>query len=265
MTEGRALAFAAALLAILSLALPLRASAAETVVASLSQHDVSLTTGFAGSEIFIYGAVRRTAPVPEPEGALDVLITINGPPRPVVVHEKERRLGIWSNGPPVALDSAPSFYVVASTGSFRETVSWTDDMRYRIGLEYAITLIDAPDWVEDREAYRHAVARVGRAKGLYSELPGAVRVIENTLFETTIDLPANLIEGDYTARIFLIRDKQVLDMFSDTIEVRRAPLGRFIYVAAMDHAALYGAGSLILALFAGWLASAFFRVFFPNS
>lgn len=259
---GRFARILAAAIPALTLALALPAPAAEKVVASLSQHDVSLTTGFAGSEIFIYGAVRRTAPLPEPEGDLDVIITITGPPLPVTVHEKERRLGIWTNGPPVALDSAPSFYVVASTKPFRDTVSWTDDMRFRIGLEYAINLVDAPDWVSDREAYREAVARVGEAKGLYSELPGGVRIIKNTLFETTIDLPADLIEGDYLARIFLIRDKQVLDMFSDRIEVRRAPLGRFIYVAAMDHAALYGAGSLILALFAGWLASAFFRTFF---
>src|SRR5690606_23924716 len=117
---------------------------------------------------------------------------------------------------------------------------------------------------ENREEYRVAVARVREAEGFYSVLPNAVRIIENTLFETSIDLPADLIEGDYTARIFLIRDKQVLDVFTDTIEVRRAPLGRFIYIAAMEHAPLYGAASLALALAAGWLASAFFRTFFPT-
>ena len=264
MTRRRAVWLGAAVAAVLALAWGVRAVAAELVVASLSQHDVALTTGFAGSEIFVYGAVRRTEPGPEPEGELDILITVTGPQAPVVVRRKERRFGIWTNGPPVEVDAAPSFYVVASSGGFRDTVTWTDDLRYRIGLDYAITLIDAPAWVENREEYRVAVARVREAEGFYSVLPGAVRIIENTLFETSIKLPADLIEGDYTARVFLIREKQVLDVFTDTIEVRRAPLGRFIYIAAMEHAPFYGAASLALALAAGWLASAFFRTFFPT-
>jgi uncharacterized protein (TIGR02186 family) len=260
----RAVASAAALSILLVLAAGLRALAAEVVVASLSHHNVSLTTGFAGSELFVYGAVRRTDARPEPAEKLDIIIAITGPMAPVIVRKKERHYGIWTNGEPVEVDAAPSFYVVASSGELRDVITWTDDLRYRIGLEHVIKLIDAPDWVEDREEYRVAVARVRERQGLYSVLPGAVRILENTLFETRIDLPADLIEGDYTARVFLVRDKQVLDVFSDTIEVRRAPLGRFIYVAAQEHAPLYGAASLALALAAGWLASAFFRTFFPS-
>lgn len=238
--------------------------AAELVVAGLSQHDVALTTSFTGSQIFVYGAVRRTDARPEPAEKLDVVIAVTGPFKPVVVRKKERRFGIWTNGPGVLIDAAPSFYVVATSRGFREILSWTDDLRYRIDLDYAIRLIDAPAWVKDREQYRLAVARIREQKGLYNILPGAVRIIQNTLFETRIDLPANLIEGDYTARIFLIRDRRVLDVFTDRIEVRRAALGRFIYLMAQNHSALYGIASLALALTAGWLASVFFRTFFPN-
>ncbi len=261
--RGAALAVAA-IASVLALGLVLRAGAAELVVAGLSQHNVSLTTGFSGSELFVYGAVRRTDARPEPIEPLNIAITITGPATPVEVRRKERHFGIWTNGPGVMIDAAPSFYVVASSGNFRDTVTWTDDLRYGIGLEYAIKLIDAPVWVKDREDYRVAVARVREAEGLYSILPNSVKVIDNTLFETRIELPANLVEGDYHARVFLIRDKRVLDVYSDTIEVRRAALGRFVYMAAQDHAALYGTASLALALAAGWAASAFFRAFFPT-
>ena len=264
MSRARAAGFGAVLAAVLLMAAGVRALGAEVVVASLSQHDVSLTTGFAGSEIFIYGAVRRTDARPEPVEKLDIIIAVTGPMAPVVVRKKEREFGIWTNGPPVEVDAAPSLYVVASSGGLRDLITWTDDLRYRIGLEHVIKLIDAPDWVEEREEYRTAVARVREGMGLYSVLPDSVRIIENTLFETRIELPADLIEGDYTARVFLVRDRQVLDVFTDTIEVRRAPLGRFIYMSAQEHAPLYGAASITLALAAGWLASAFFRTFFPS-
>ncbi|MEM6621706.1 MAG: TIGR02186 family protein [Pseudomonadota bacterium] len=230
------------------------------VVGGLSQHSVSLTTGFAGSELFVYGAVKGISS----DTALDIVVTVTGPSGPVTVRRKERQFGIWISGQGVEIDAAPSFYVVASTKPFRDTVSFTDDLRYAIGLDQVIKLVDAPDWVEDREAYRAAVARIREADGLYAFLPNSVNMIENTLFETRIALPANLVEGDYRARIFLIRDKAVLDVFEDTIEVRRAGIGRWIYTAAQEYPAPYGVASILVALFAGWLASAFFRTFFPN-
>lgn len=236
----------------------------ESVVAGLSQHSVSLTTGFSGSELFVYGAVKRTGAAPADEAPLDVIVAVTGPSAPVEVRKKERRAGIWINGRGVRIDAAPSFYAVASTKEFRDTVSRTDDLRYRIGIDYAIRLIDAPAWVEDREEYRRAVVRIRESEGLYAFLPGTVTVTEETLFETRIKLPANLIEGDYSARIFLIRDKAVRDVFTDRIEVRRAGLGRLIYSTAQTHPALYGIASILVALIAGWLASAAFRALFPN-
>src|SRR5690606_23126137 len=43
----------------------------ETIVAGLSQNRVSITADFDGSEILVYGAVRRDSP--PPEGRLDVI------------------------------------------------------------------------------------------------------------------------------------------------------------------------------------------------
>lgn len=245
------------------LAAALPSAATDQIVAGLSQHSVSLTTGFSGSEIFVYGAVRRAAPELEDEPHLDVIVAVTGPVTPVEVRKKVRRFGIWINGPGVEVDAAPSFYAVASTKGFRETVSWTDDLRYRIGLDHVIRLIDAPPGV-DREEYREAVKRIRQSQGLYAALPNTVSVLENTLFETRIKLPANLVEGDYTARVFLIRNKAVSDIYVDTIEVRRAGIGRWIYTYAQEQPALYGIAAIIVALAAGWLASAFFRTFFPT-
>ena len=67
---------------------------------------------------------------------------------------------------------------------------------------------------------------------------------------TRIDLPANLVEGDYQARIFLIQNKQVVDIFEDRIQVRRAGIGRWIYTAAKEYPAMYGIASIAVALLA---------------
>lgn len=233
----------------------------EKVLAGLSQTRVAITTAFSGSEIFIYGAIKRNAP--PPEGALlDVIVAVTGPLQPVIVRRKERRFGIWVNGPGIQVDAAPSFYAVATTRPFREAISWTDDLRYKVGLDQLVRLIGAPTDIAYPEEYRQAAIRLRREAGLYTELPYAVKLTEQTLFETRIRLPANLVEGDYRARIFLLRNRQVVDVFEDSILVRKVGLERWVYAVAHEHSALYGLGSILVALAAGWLASTVFRMVF---
>ncbi|MGF1552650.1 MAG: TIGR02186 family protein [Paracoccaceae bacterium] len=234
----------------------------ERVLARLSQTNVAITTGFTGSEIFIYGAIRREAPAPE--GPLDVIVALTGPSRPVTIRQKERVFGIWVNGPGVEIDAAPSFYAVASTRPLDEILSYTDDLRHRIRLDSAIRLIDAPDWLgAERDTYRAALARLRRDDGLYNEHPRGVTLIEGTLFETRVALPADVTEGAYEARVFLMRERAVIDHDRTTIEVRKVGLERLIDAFARESAVLYGLASVAVALAAGWGASALVRWLAP--
>ena len=62
-----------AFLVVLCLAAP---AAAEEVVAGLSQNRVAINTNFDGSEILVFGAVKREARAPE--GPLHVIVTVAG-------------------------------------------------------------------------------------------------------------------------------------------------------------------------------------------
>jgi uncharacterized protein (TIGR02186 family) len=254
----RALAMLVTLVALL--ASPARAEEiVERVIAGLSQTHVSITTGFSGSEIFIYGAIQRDAPVPR-TWPLDIIVAVTGPLEPVIVRKKERRFGIWVNNAGVKVDAAPSFYAVATTGPLDEIISYTDDLQYKVKLDHLVRYIGEPSDPVYKKGYPEALVRLRHAAGTYYEHIGAVKVTDETLFETRIRLPANLVEGDYTARIFLLRDKSVLDQFNSSIEVRKVGLERWIYTMAQEQSALYGLLSILVALTAGWLASAFFRV-----
>lgn len=255
------------LLALLLFALPAHAQdleeevPAERVVAALSQNQISITTNFDGSELFIFGAIKREAPAPE--GPLDVAIIVIGPSEPVIVRRKERQFGIWINGEGVQVDSAPSFYAISTNRPFREVINHTQDQLYQVGLDYAVRLIGRTDYDVYPEEYRKAVIRLNRARGLYFEQPGGVTIEQDTLFQTRIRLPAQLVEGDYRARVLLMREGRVVDTMERNIDVRKVGLERWIYTMAKEQAALYGILSIAVALAAGWLASAFFRTFFP--
>ncbi|WP_108813791.1 TIGR02186 family protein [Loktanella sp. Alg231-35] len=239
----------------LILALPAKA---EEIVLGLSRDEVAITATFEGSEILIFGAIKREGG-PQAEGDLGVIVTVAGPDRPVTVRKKDRRFGIWVNTESVDVDVAPTFYAVATNRPLEEILTFTEDLNTRISTQRAIRSVGST--VEGAERFTQALIRVRAGQGLYQTLPEGVWVEEETLFRTLIPLPANLTEGDYKAEIYLTRDKQIVDFYTTTIPVKKVGLERWLYNLAHEHAFWYGLMSLSIAIAAGWGASAVFTLF----
>ena len=235
------------------------AQANESVVAGLSQDRIAITANFDGSDILIYGAVKRESAIPAGR-PLEVVITVEGPGQQQVVRRKSRLFGIWINTDAVTVDIAPSFYSVATTGPFGDIISDTEDLRHSISIPRAIRSVGAPQTIQDSPAFTEALIRLREGQGLYSLHEGGVRIAEQTLFRTDVDLPANLVEGNYDVRIFLLRDRAVVGSLTQTIFVRKVGLERWLFRLSQDEPALYGVLALALAAAAGWAASAGFQL-----
>lgn len=232
---------------------------AEEVVLGLSQDEVSITTSFDGSEILIFGAVKREEPIPE--GApLQVVITVAGPSEPVVVRRKANRFGIWVNTDAVEVDAAPSFYAVSTSAPMQDVLTDTEDLRHKITIDRAIRSVGAPSNISDTASFTDAVIRIRESQDLYQELEGGVALDQQTLFRTAIEMPANLTEGAYATRIFLTREGNVISSYETAIDVRKVGLERWLFALSRQQPLLYGLMSLAIAVAAGWLASAAFRL-----
>lgn len=239
-------------------ALPARA-AEEKVVAGLSHDNIGITAAFNGSEVLIYGAVKRTAP--EPAGPpLAVIVTLEGPAQQLVIRHKSRKWGIWINTSKVRVAAAPSYYSVATSGPMESILSLKTDVTQRITVPTAMRAFAGPLEVEDARPYTAAMMRLREQDGIYSVHEGAVRIVEDTLFRADFSLPANLVEGDYKTRIFLLRGGEMVDNRNAMISVRRVGLERWLYMMSREHAPIYGALALAIAVFAGWAAAAGFRL-----
>lgn len=238
----------------------LAAAQSEEIVLGLSRNEVAITATFDGSDVLIFGAIKRNAPAPE-GGPLEVIITLAGPEQPVTVRRKERVLGIWANTDAVEVDSAPSFYAVATSAPLDSSLSAVEDLRHSISIPRVIRSVGAPDSVTDAESFSDAIIRIRAGAGLYQVLEGQVDVEEETLFRGQITLPAALTEGAYSARIFITRDGAVIDTYETEIAVFKAGLERFLFEMSRNQPLLYGLMSLAIAIAAGWLASAVFRIF----
>lgn len=236
---------------------------AEEVVLGLSKDKVAITTSFDGSEILIFGAVKREEPI-RTDAPLEVIITVAGPSQPVVVRRKGYRYGIWINVDSIEVDSAPVFYAVATSAPIHDVLSDVEDLRQRITIDRAIRSVGAPDTIEDAASFTDAVIRIRRKAGLYQTLEGQVVVDQQTLFRTSIEMPANLTEGDYTTRIFLTRSGKIVASYETSIIVGKVGLERWLFALSRENPAWYGLMSLAIAIAAGWGASTAFRLLRRN-
>lgn len=229
----------------------------ERLVAGLSVDAVGITASFDGSDILIYGAVARETPLP-PGPPLQIIVTVEGPSEHITVRRKNRVLGIWVNTQSVSVAAAPGFYAVSTSAPLDDILLPSEDTRFRISVPLAMRALGEAKGVEDVTPFTEALIRLKSAEGRYRLDEGNVHVVEQTLFRADVALPAQLVEGDYKARVFLLREGRVIDVQLAAIAVHKVGLERWLYRLALDKPFQYGVLSLVLAVAAGWGASAAF-------
>ena len=151
------------ILCLIFMTLPVKA---EEVVLGLSQDQVAITATFDGDQILVFGAVKRESPIPDGP-PLEVAIAVSGPTEPVLVRKKNRRFGIWINTESVLVDSAPSFYKVATSAPFGTVLSDVQDLEHRVSIDRAIHSVGATIVSGDAQDFAKAVVRIREGQDLY--------------------------------------------------------------------------------------------------
>jgi uncharacterized protein (TIGR02186 family) len=219
------------------------------LVADLSNKEIAITTGFAGTELLLFGAT---------DGAGDVVVVVRGPKRREIVRRKERIAGIWVNGESVTFDDVPAYYRVASTRPLGALAADRTLRERRIGiaaLEFQAVAASPQVKIEE---FREALVRNKRAERLYDDAP-SVRFVGERLFRTGVFFPASVPTGVYSVDVHQFRGGQLVGTETSLLTVRKVGVGADIFEFAHDRAALYGLIAILAALLSGWLAGALFR------
>lgn len=232
----------------LAVAGPLRAA---PLVADLSKHLVAITTGFAGTDVLLFGAVDEPG---------DVVVIIWGPPEAVVIHRKSRVAGIWINTAQLTFDRVPSFYSVASSRPLDEIASDHVLSRLEMGVERLdLPLPHAKASANVARNWRDALIRNKQRLGHYAREAGQVIFLGENLFRTLVEFPANVPTGTYQIEVYLLRDGRVVSAQTTPLIVGKIGLEADVYDFAHKYSALYGLIAILVALVAGWLAHIAFR------
>ncbi|MCG8357359.1 MAG: TIGR02186 family protein [Kiloniellales bacterium] len=222
------------------------------LVADLSKHLVAITTGFAGTDVLLFGAIDEPG---------DVIVLVRGPSGPVTMHRKSRIAGIWINTASMTFDEAPAFFAVAASRPLEAIASEVVLKRNDILIDDSDVIRLAPAKASANIAndWRQALIRNKQRSNLYPLEAGRVDFLGAQLFRTDVFFPANVPTGTYQVQVFLLRDGAVVSAQTTPLIVSKIGVEAEIFDFAHQQSALYGLIAILVALVAGWLAHIAFR------
>lgn len=259
--RGWALALAALTLA----ALPARAQlpdVATDLPAAVVEEQITVSSDYRGSYITVFGVN------PDRRGRGDIVVVVRGPSEAATVMRKRRVFGILVNSDPVRFSEAPSFFAVLSNRPLRQIATPQGIWTHGLDPAAAAQLASAVPAGADPSAYRAALTRLRAAQGLYQtyvgrppspEARGGLTMYQGGLFRAVVRLPANAPIADYRADTYLFREGRLISTQQIPIRISRVGIERRIHDLAFNASFLYGVLTVLLALFAGWIAALLFR------
>jgi uncharacterized protein (TIGR02186 family) len=236
-------------------------AAAERLVASLTNHHVMITSNYTGGELVLFGTVERDAASAARNGSYDIVATVIGPREALRTRRKQRVLGIWVNTEARSFVDPPSYLAVLANRPL-DAITNAENRRK---LQLGIADTPLPELVNNdigevtNDAFRAALVRLMRERGLYSEQANAVTFLTPTLFRASIVLPAQVPVGSYNVDVKLFTDGNLIAHTDSAFEIVKAGFEQFVVSAARDYGLLYGVATALMALLTGWIASIAFR------
>ena len=224
----------------------------------ISTREISIQSNFTGIEIVLFGSVDFSrAPSPD-EGPYDVIMTIRGPNRPIVVRKKERIAGLWMNGPSKTFPSVPGFYAVLASRPFRAIAP--DETLQKLGIGFSnLDFGKSADGEAADDGFRANLIRLQRRICCSRNPTTRSAFIGRSLFRGSVDLPVNVPIGRYTTQVFLFRDGKLLSQSQSSLQVHKVGFERVVYMLAFRYPLAYGLLAVLMAVSAGLLAYTVFR------
>ncbi|OPB32114.1 TIGR02186 family protein [Bartonella sp. AR 15-3] len=230
----------------------------EVVQIIVTTNTITVGANFSGHDLYIAGVLENMNPLFRQQDRYDVIVSLEGQTRSMIVRKKKRKAGIWINADCVTFKNAPLFYSVVTT---REVDDVTDAESYKrlgLGLSYFSLSTDEKDQ-EKIQSFRNELINLQKAKNLYHEEVGGVYFGSGSLFTAHFQLPANIPVGRYHVNAYLFRDGQYISSATTTLEIVKAHIVYTIFHEARKHSFWYGIVAVFVAMATGFLCRFAFR------
>ena len=247
---------------VIALAFATAPARAERLIASVSNHRVTVTPNYAGEELVLFGSIEKDSSTPASRSNYDLVVTVSGPRADMVARRKERRFGIWINNDSRQFLQVPTYLALFANRPFDDIASAEVERRQQLGLNNVLlTQRVGPDYADvvPDDAFRKAFVRLQKQHGLYREDTAAITFLTPTLFRTGIPLPGQVPIGTYDVEIKLFSNGALVTKADTAFEIVKVGFEQFVANSARQNGLVYGLVTAALALMTGWMASIVFR------
>ncbi|WP_208432470.1 TIGR02186 family protein [Bartonella taylorii] len=230
----------------------------ETIQIIVTTSTITVDAHFDGRDFYIAGVLENIDPLYSRQNRYDIVVSLEGQARSMIMREKKRNAGVWVNTDSLTFKNVPLFYSMVTTRETDAITGVEDYKRLRLGLPYLLLQTDEQDQ-RKIQIFRDELIKLQKAKNLYHEEVGGVRFGSGALFTAHFRLPANIPVGHYQARAYLFRDGEFIDSATTTLEIVKAHIAYTIFHAAHKHSFIYGIVAVIVAISTGFLCRLIFR------
>lgn len=234
---------------------------AESVVADMSDRVIKISSNYTGSDIVVFGMIERDLNTVSRGDPYDIVIVVRGWDQLLVSRRKERVFGVWVNKQRHLFDNAPNFYALSSTRKLEDIADPRLLYKLQLGSDY---LLMRPDYVPDDRfstynPFRDAALRLKREEGLYRDELSTITFLNNSMFRSTVDIPANVEVGKYEVTVYLFRGGALLHSTSQPLNISKAGFEQLMFGLSRNQSLIYGLICVMIAVFMGWFAGVVFR------
>jgi uncharacterized protein (TIGR02186 family) len=237
----------------LLLALPAQA---QDLVSGISQDVIQITSNYTGADIVVFGAVERSQ-AERDRGDHDIVVVVRGPDMPMTVRRRDRVAGVWVNRDAAKFQGMPGYYYLASTKPIDKIAPPQALTRYGVGIAYLYPAVVGSH--HDPRFFLDAAKRHLEKSRLYTEAPGSIDFLSETLFRTRVPVPAGVPRGQYNVEVYLFRDGEVVSAQSTPLFIDQTGLERRLFNMAHNAPLSYGLICVLMAMLLGWITSVLFR------
>jgi uncharacterized protein (TIGR02186 family) len=228
----------------------------ERLTVVVSTPEVQITSNFTGTAVTVLGVIDGATEALL-EGGYKVAVAVLGPPETVVARRKDPILGLWVNSASATIIGAPSFYALDTNDRPGVIASAATLTRLGLGFDNIARSFQSPG-DKDNAEFHQAYVRLKSEAGLFAEGMG-VTFIGDTIFRSTVWLPANISEGNYTVLAYLFAGQELLANAETSLTVSKIGIEETVASFATNQALIYGVFCVTLSLFIGWLGGVIFR------
>ena len=175
------------------------------------------------------------------------------------MQKKEKILGVWVNTKKVNYINTPKYLSISSNRKIDDILNKKTQKVSEIGLNNLKVRIQPGIKVENEKNWRQALTRNMMKSNLWSVNENSVSLNKDSLFRSYLELPSNVITGQFKVKILHYRNSKLVSQQINSINVSKSGISAEIYDIAQNYSTLYGIFAVLLAVLVGWGSNLIFR------